>query len=495
MRVAVVSFSYEGNSFSNRLDGEEAFARNMLLEGDAVLPLIAGRALAVTGGMDALHKAGLSTVMTLAAKGVSGGSIVDAFYQNTKARILRLLEQALPFDGIYMALHGAMICESLADPEGDLLAAVRQLVGPDMPIAASLDLHANVTPEMVRHADILVGYETYPHEDAYTTGYKAADLLAQTLQGKIKPSLALRRVNAVLPVLGGSTQDDAPMARIRVKAREMEAAGEALSISYFPVQPWIDYPDVGIAALAITNDQPEQARAVATDIVSQMWQCRQEFEIPMYSPTEAITAALAMDESTVLLVDGPDSVGGGANGDNPGLLSALLSSGTDVDAAICIVDAGAAQMAHEIGIGKTADFRIGASLDARYYEPVNVQARVEKIVDGSFIYAGGAVAGAKGNMGPTALLRVGKLRIVVCSHPFYEYADEHYRICDIDFRTLRLVVFKNLMNFRNLLGDSVGHVIVDGPGGTPPRLQTAPWQRKQRPFWPCDDFPETPFME
>jgi microcystin degradation protein MlrC len=368
-----------------------------------------------------------------------------------------------------------------------LLAALRARIGPDIPIAISLDLHAHVTPRMVAAAEIVVGYETYPHVDAYRTGACAAGLLLRAMRGEIRPVTRIRKYNAIVPVLGGATLGDAPMAQVAAAARAMERAGRALSVSYFPVQPWLDMEDVGITGLAVTDADPAAAEAVAQDILDAMWQRRRDFELPAMTPAEAVQAALRR-QGRVLIIDTPDSIGGGASGDAPALIAALLELAPDVPSALAIVDPAAVQHAENIGVGGEGKFAIGAWQDTRWFTPVRVTARVERLCDGNFVYRGGPVAGATGRLGPSAVLRVGAVRILVASHAVYEHLDEHYAACGIDIDASKIVSFKQLMNFRKLLGPGVDFIALHGQGGTPLRLQDVAWQNRRRPYWPADDL-------
>ena len=488
VRVAVASFEYEGNSLSLRVEGRADFERKGLFRGDEILQALAGKKVAVMGGIEVLQDAGVELVPILATKGGSGGHVEDAFFQEVLNEIVEGVTGARPLDGVYLALHGAMICGKEKDPEGALLAAVRGAVGADLPIAASLDLHAHVSDKMVAAADILVGYETYPHVDAYETGKKAADLLVRAMRGEISPVTASRKYNAIFPVLGGATIGDAPMAEVASHARAMEREGRALSVSYFTVQPWLDMADVGVAGLAVTDGDRAKAEAAAGEILDAMWQRRHAFELPALSPDEAVQTALKLDADQVLLIDAPDSIGGGAAGDSPALLQAMLKHAKDVPAALSIYDPHSAARAFELGEGAEGDFEVGAWLDRRWFEPVRVQATVESLRDARFTYEGGPVASVEAKLGPTAVLRAGGLRLLVASHAVYEHVDEHYRACGIDIGDCRLVSFKNLMNFRKLLSDRVQFIVIQGPGGTPLRLQDVDWRHRKRPFWPADDM-------
>ena len=487
MRVAVASFEFEGNSLSLRVARRADFARLGIFEGPQVLEIARGKQLALTGGIDALTEAGAEIVPIYAARCVPGGHVEDSYFEEAKAAIVEGLAAAGPLDGIYLALHGAMICATEKDPEGALLKAIRDRLGAGPKIAVSFDLHAHVTPLQTDCAQIIVGYETYPHVDAYRTGHCAADLLARALKGRIDPVTRIAKYNAIVPVLGGATLGDAPMAHVAAHARSLEAQGRALSVSYFPVQPWLDMADVGITGLAVTDGDPQAAETVALEILDDIWDRREAFELPSMSPEQAVEAALARPGRT-LIVDAPDSMGAGASGDSPALLAAVLEKAPDTPAALYIVDAETAAQAFELGAGAEAAFKVGAKTDSRWHAPVPLTAAVERLCDGVFTYQGGPAAGARGNLGPTAVLRVGGLRLVVGTYPFYEHMDEHYAACGVDVARMKLVSFKNLMNYRKLLGEGTDFIALRGPGGAPLRLQDVDWKNRIRPYWPQQDL-------
>ena len=487
MRVAVASFEYEGNSLSLRIERREDFTRIGIYEGQAILRAIEGKDLALTGGIHALRDAGAEIIPIFAAKGGAGGHVEDSFFHEARARIADGIAAAGPLDGIYIAMHGAMICGVEKDPEGAVLAEIRARIGPHVPLAISLDLHAHVTPRMVAATDIIVGYETYPHVDTYRTGGCAAGLLLRAMRGDIRPVTRMRKYNAIVPVLGGATLGDAPMAHVAAHARALEAAGRALSVSYFPVQPWLDMVNVGITGLAVTDADPAGAEAVAQAILDDMWQRRRDFELPAMTPAQAVQAAMALPGRT-LLIDAPDSIGGGASGDAPALLAAILAYAPDAASALCIVDPQAAAQAFTLGLGAEAEFTIGAWQDQRWFKPVKLTAGVERLCDGVFTYRGGPASGATARLGPSAVLRAGGLRLLVASHAVYEHLDEHYAACGIDITACKLVSCKNLMNYKKLLGPGVGFIALHGPGGTPLRLQDVAWAHRRRPFWPADDM-------
>ena len=488
MKVAIASFEFEGNSLSLRVAHKEDFARFGLFRGPDIIKAATGKQLAVTGGLDTLTTAGAEIVPIFMSRCVSGGHVDDAFYDEVVGIIADGITAALPLDGVYLALHGAMICATEKDPEGGVIRAVRDRLGdPSIPIAVSLDLHAHVSRRMADLAQIIVGYETYPHVDAYRTGACAAGLLVRATRGEISPVTRIRKYNAIVPVLGGATLGDEPMAQVAALSRAIEADGRALSVSYFPVQPWLDMADVGITGLAITDADPAAADAAAQEVLDAMWDRRRAFELPAMTPAEAVRAATAAPGRT-LIVDAPDAMGAGAQGDSPALLGALLDIAPDTPSAVFIVDPDTAAKAFELGEGAESDFGVGAKQDDRWFSPVPVRATVERLCDGSFTYSGGPAAGATVSTGPTAVLRAGGVQILVGSLPFYEHMDEHYAACGIDIATCKIASFKNLMNYRKLLGPDVQYIPIHGPGGAPLRLQDVAWENRIRPFWPADDM-------
>jgi microcystin degradation protein MlrC len=483
-RVAVASFEFEGNSFSPKICGRPEFA--CYAEGAAVWQLIDGNPLAVSGGVEVLRAdSGLQLTPILVAQGGSGGEVERGFYRATVDKIVQALRDQGPFDGIYLALHGAMISHGVADGEGVLLEEIRAVVGWDPVIAVSLDLHANVTPAMVRNANILVGYENYPHDDAYTTGRRTCDLLVRTLRGELKPSMRMARLDMLVPVPGGSTLGDAPLAKVKALARSLET-GAVASISYFTCQPWLDDAAAGNVALAITHGDASLAARTAQQIARKLWELRDEFVVPLVEAETAIESALRSTVKPAVLADTGDSVGAGSTGDSIQVLAALLAHAADRKCAVSMVDAAAVGKAVASGVGTTLELPLGHTLDPRQGEPLQLKVQVISIHDGKFRYRAGPSAGAQGDMGPTVVLGIGSIRVLVASNGTYEYADEQFHAAGIDPADFDIVVLKNGMNFRNLLRDGSAWFLVDSAGSSSANLASLPWKNRSAPFWPRD---------
>lgn len=481
-RVAVVSFEFEGNSFSPRICGRPEFG--CYAEGAAMWPLIDGNPLAVSGGVAVLRAdPGLQLTPVLVAQGGSGGEVEAGFYRATVDKIVAGLREQGPFDGIYLALHGAMISAGVTDGEGELLEQIRAVVGPEPVIAVSLDLHANVTPKMVNMADILVGYENYPHDDAYTTGQRTCDLLVRTLRGSLSPVMRMVRLDMLVPVPGGSTLGNAPLARVKALARSLET-GAVVSTSYFTCQPWLDDDAAGNVVLAITDGDAALAAQTARQIAGKMWELREAFVVPLMAAPAAIELALQSAVKPAVLADTGDSVGAGSTGDSVHVLAALLVHAAGRKCAVSMVDPGVVQQAIASGAGTTLQLRLGHALDPRHGEPLNLTVEVVSIHDGKFRYRAGPSAGVQGDMGATVVLGIGGMRVLVASNGTYEYADEQFHAAGIDPAGFDIVVLKNGMNFRNLLRDGSAWFLVDSAGSSSANLAALPWKNRSTPFWP-----------
>lgn len=483
-RVAVASFEFEGNDFAPSVHGRELFAPYAY--GADMLSAVQGSPVAVSGGIEVIVEHGFEPVPLLIAKGGSGGRVEPAFYREVTDAIVRLVAQSGPLDGVYLALHGAMATAGVPDPEGELLARIRAVVGPQVPVAASLDLHANLTPLMAQEATVLVGYENYPHDDAYTTGKRAAELLCRTIKGEIAPVMRIARLNMLVQIAGSCTREpEGPLARVKKRAREMEAAG-LLSASYFTVQPWLDDDQALNTTLAIADGNAVLAQDAANQLADLMWRLRDDFDVPLYPVEDAVSHALRSSPRPVLLADTADCIGGGAEGDAVYVLSALLDGAPAAKSAVQIVDAEVAALAHRAGVGARIDTTVGFRRDPRYGAPIAVQADVLSLHDGQFSYAGGHLAGLGGSMGPTAVLRIGAVHVLVASIPTYEYGDEQFRACGMDPDTFDIVVLKNGMNFRNLVKPTTHWMLIDSVGSTSGNLASLAWQHRKQAFWPKD---------
>ncbi len=487
-RVALGGIFIECNQLGGKATELADFARWELHYGDDVLASTTG----VVGGMlSALRQQAADIAPLVYASTLSGGPLTDACYRQIKDELLARLRAALPVDGVLMPLHGSGVVEHLGHLEDDLLQAVRDTVGREVPIVGTLDLHAHVTEPMVRCADALFGWETYPHRDSYSTGERGAQMLSKIMDGACKPAMALAKVPVLVGGVQGHTEGPGPFAEVMRYAKEHEGRGRVLSTSVFLVQPYLDLPDMGGGGLVITDDDLEGAKELALEIARRYWQRRHDLEPEVYTPAEAISRGEKVDGGPVLLVETADCAGGGAVGDSVHTLRALIEAGGQAPYLAPVVDPQAAALCHQQGLGAEVTSELGFRVDPRWGRPITVTGHVERLSDGRFRYRGGVWAGQEGEMGPSAVLRVGAGRILITTHATYDWADEQFASMGMDTREAKYVVVKNPMNYRLGYGEAArAAFILDTPGPTPATLRHVHYTQVQRPYFPADqDIP------
>lgn len=483
-RIALGAIFTECNELGGVPITLDWFERYDLKRGDEVLGMRGG----VVGGMlQVLREQAQTVVPLLYASTCPGGYVTGECYATLKAELLARLRAALPVDGVLLPLHGAAVAEGIGDLEGDLISAIREIVGAAIPIVATLDCHAHITQAMVEGADALVAWETYPHRDAFSTGQRGARLLMETLNGHCHPRMVMAKVPVITGAIYGSTDGDDPFALIMRRAKAMEGRDGVISTSVILVQPFLDQPDMGSGALVITDGDEAKAEALATDLAQEYWARRFEFERDIVSPTEAIRRSMHISGGPIILVETADCAGGGAAGDSIATLAALLDAQTGQAALVPVVDPEAAALCHQVGLGQTITLMLGHKLDPRWGQPIAVTGRVVHLSDGRFTYTGGIWDGVEGAMGPTAVLAVGAVQIMICSYATYDWMDEQYRSVGLDPSAVKWVVAKNPMNYRQAYGPIAQAVFVlDTLGPTPPTLRHAPFKRVRRPYFPLD---------
>lgn len=483
-RIALGAIFTECNELGGVPIEMDWFERYDLKRGDEILAMTGG----VVGGMlQVLHEREALPAPCLFASTCPGGHVSAGCYATLKTELLERLAAALPVDGVLLPLHGAAVVEGVGALEGDLIGAVRAMVGPAVPIVATLDCHAHITHDMVRGANALIAWETYPHRDAFSTGQRGARLLLDMLAGRCKPTMAMAKVPVITSAIHGSTDGDGPFAALMRRAKAMEGRDGVLATSVILVQPFLDQPDMGSGAIVITDNDPVGAAELASDLAREYWQRRHEFEGDIYTPAQAIALSEAISTGPIILVETADCAGGGAAGDSIATLAALREARVSTSALIPVVDPAAAAACQRAGPGQTLTLELGHGLDPRWGRPITVTGVVRQVSAGRFRYAGGIWEGVEGDMGPTAVLEIGSLHVMVNTHATYDWMDEQYRSLGLDPRNYRFVVAKNPMNHRQAyLAIASAIFVLDTPGPTPPTLRHAPFKHVRRPYFPKD---------
>jgi microcystin degradation protein MlrC len=429
----------------------------------------------VAGLVTAAHARGWTLVPTTWCAASPSGLVERDAFETIAGELVDGLVRAAPLDGIYLDLHGAMVAEHLDDGEGELLDRIRAALGPDVPIVASLDLHANVTARMVEAADMLIAFRTYPHVDMAETGGRAASALAQLSLAK-RPAKALRQLPFLIPIVWQRT--DIEPCRGIYAALSAQERGEVWSLSFAPGFPAADFPDCRPSVLAYAAEQA-QADAAADRLAGLILERESLFEGPLYEPDEAVRIAQerACPGRPIVLADAQDNPGAGSGSDTMGMVRALLRAGVERAAIGLIVDRDAAEAAHGAGVGSTLRLGLGGRSGVPGDAPLQADYIVESLSDGRLRTGGPYYGRGSMDLGPCACLRLGGLRIVVSSRKAQMADQSMFRFVGIEPREEPILVVKSSVHFRADFESIAGDILVClAPGSMPMDPSALPWR-------------------
>ncbi|CAG2134479.1 hypothetical protein LMG31506_01391 [Cupriavidus yeoncheonensis] len=495
-RIAILGFAIESNRFapvSTRAD----FVSRAYLAGNALLSDARAPAPAMTPEIPAFVRrmdAGgpWQPVPILFANAESGGAVDHAFFMETLAIFERGLRAALPLDAVYICEHGAAITTEEDDPDGLVFEMVRSIVGPSVPIVATVDLHANVSDRMVDAVDTLISYRRNPHTDMAERGTDAADILTELMQGARFCVAHVRMPVCAPPTQLLTAPGTGPYADMIAQAEAL-ADPRIANISVVGGFAFGDTPKNGMTVIVTTRGDADLARQTAHDLVMPAWTGRAAFTPVLTSVDEAVALAKAAGEDhelpPVLLADVADNPGGGGRGNTPFLLQALLHAGVR-DAVLGVVtDPELSAQAHALGAGAefVAHFNRGES--TAYSEAFSAPATVLRLHAGQGVGRRGQLAGCSFNLGPSALLQVGAVKVVVITNRHQCHEPAFFEMFGIDIAAARTVVVKSRGHFRAAFDQFFRPeqiFSVDAPGLTSPVLSRFDFKRLPRPMVPLD---------
>jgi microcystin degradation protein MlrC len=485
--LIVGGIMHETHTFSaepTRLDTLEVVAR-----GEELLAY-RGRNHSLGGAIDGCDEQGIDLVPTFFADGTSTGVPDRATFETLLGELCERIAAALPADGIVLTLHGAMVAEGFPDAEAEIARRVRSIAGPELPIAVTLDFHANIGQAMVDAVDVITTYDTYPHTDATARAREAVDLLARVIRGELLPAMALAKP-PLLPVPQAMATATGPFRTIFERAHAMEQSGEAVTVTVAGGFPYADVPEARVSMLVTTDDDPVAARRLADELADLAWSLRQQMIVQNTAPEQAVAEAIAYPEGPVMLVDVGDNIGGGTPGDGTVLLAELLAQDAQ-EACLVIADPEAAGTAFAAGVGAEVELTVGAKTDHWHGDPVPVTGRVRLLCDGQWVHEGPENAGLPVDMGPTAVLRCGGVNLVLTSHKSMPGDQQQLKSVGIDPLRQKIIVVKAAVRWRGGFGPIAKHAVYAGtPGLGSVDLRRFPYQRLRRPIFPLD--PETTF--
>ena len=491
MRLFLAMMSHETNTFSNLPTDRGQFEARNLHYGGEIVEAYRGTGTCLGGMIDAAARHGATLIPSVAAAASPAGLVTRDIYGHVKDRLLRDLKAAGKVDGVLLDLHGAMVPEGLDDGEGDLIEAVRRAVGPAVPIAVTLDFHGNLSEAMVRGADLLAGYKTYPHVDMGERGVEATERLIDIVGKRLKPTVALRKP-PILPPLGNQGTARGPMRRLYDLAAGMERDPKVISISIFAGFPLADIPDAGFGVYVVTDDDQALADRLADEIADTAWKHRHEFIHTALPVREAVAKALASSGKPIVLADMADNTGGGAAGDGTEILRELVRVGARSAIVACLWDPKAVAQCVQAGPGSSVTLDVGGKVDDRHGVPLRVTGVVRTLSDGRFVHKGPMARGLPGRLGTTAVLDVNDVKVILISHRWQTLDPEMIRFVGLDPLDHKILVVKSTIHYRAAFEPIASDIIeVDAPGLSSSNLARFDFKRIRRPIFPLD--PDTAY--
>jgi microcystin degradation protein MlrC len=481
-RIAVGGFLHETNTFAPTKATYQDFVHGggwpAMAQGDDVLKIMRNINVGLSGFIEAAEARGWELVPTISCGASPSAHVTKDAYERIVAAMIEGIKAAGPLDAVYLDLHGAMVTEHLDDGEGEILARVRKVIGKELPLVASLDLHANVTPEMVEHADALIAYRTYPHVDMADTGRAAAKHLALLLKTEQKFAKAFRQLPFLIPISWQCTNDQ-PTKGIYRKLAALESDAVP-TLSFAPGFPAADFCHCGPSVFAYGRTQAD-ADAAADNIATLIESHEDDFDGRIYSPDEGVRHAMELAtraKKPIIIADTQDNPGAGGDSDTTGMLRALVRNNATRAAIGVIYDPDSAKAAHAAGVGASVTLALGGKSGIVGDAPYKETFVVEKLSDGKFVAPGPYYGGRDMDMGPSAALRIGDIRVVVSSHKAQLADQSMYRYVGIEPTEQAILVNKSSVHFRADFEPIAEKLLIcAAPGAMPADTAALPWTR------------------
>jgi microcystin degradation protein MlrC len=453
-RIAIGGFQHETNTFAPSPADYAAFEAGGgwpgVQFGEPLFAAVAGANIPAAGAIDALRAAGHQLVGTAWAAASPSAAVTTNAYERIAGEIVKRLRDALPVDGVYLDLHGAMVSERFDDGEGELLRRVREAVGARVPVAASLDLHCNFTHAMFAGADAFVAYRTYPHVDMAETGARAARLLDGMLRGGGRLKGAWHGFDFLTGIPSQCSFIE-PCKGLYADLAALEKKFDA-TLSFTPGFPMADFAGCGMAVQAYGKDATKVEQAVE-ELRGRVADAEKDFALELHLPEDAVARARARGEPgrPVVLADTQDNPGAGGNGDTTGLLRALIGQRAEAAVLGLLIDKDAAARAHQAGQGATLAFALGGRSRIAGDAPFEGEFTVERLGDGAFTCTGPMFKGFRMTLGGMALLRskaAPGVRVVLASRKVQAADQEMFRHVGIEPAKERILALKSSVHFR-----------------------------------------------
>jgi microcystin degradation protein MlrC len=488
MRILLAGQMHESNTFAATPANRERFEEGSLAAGPDVIPIWKDAHHEFGGFIEGAGRFGFEAIPSVMALATPSGPVDDAVLDEVVDRVIADYRKAGP-DGVLLALHGAMVTARYPSADTEVLRRIREAIGPSVPLIASLDFHANCDPRMADYANALVGYQTYPHVDQRQRGLLAAEMVARTVRGEIRPVTHIAKRPMIANILGQAT-DREPMKGLMAAARAAEKRSGMLSVSVMGGFQYADVPCMGPSVIAVADGDREVARTVAEELADRMWEVRKELAGPCASPAEAVRRAKAAPRGPVVLVDLGDNIGGGSAGDGTVLLDEMLRQ--DVNSGVVALFAPeAVRECQHAGVGSRFARRVGGAVDRLHGDPVEVSGSIVGLFDGTWVETEARHGGRRHNdQGRTAVVRLdGGITLVLNSLQTPPFSLGQLTSVGSDPKSVQMIVVKAAVAYKAAYAPVAAEIIeVDTPGVTAVNPARFTYHHIARPLYPLDDI-------
>lgn len=490
-RFAVGSFIQESNTFCPELSTLSRFKQMTLLIGDDILPH-AGSSTDFIGGMaKAANDLGISLYGTVAAEASPYGIVEKSAYEYVKGVLYDKLKRAPSIDGVVFSFHGGMVSETTTDPEGELIELIRTIVGPDIPICCTFDLHCKVSERMIEHASAFFYNNENPHVDSFDRGVEAVQTCFRIASKEIAPVMAMAKPGMIVPTLNVRPPTSGPLVDIFNRAFEIERRNKkVININIGAGFPWQDVPDAGVNVVSVVDRDRGLAQEIADHLSDAIWRVRTEF-IPnnLVEVKDAVGMAIAEQSGPTVLIDVADNPGDGTTMDSNGILRELLEQGATQAAVGCIRQPDAVQRCVEAGIGSVVKLEVGDPYRV-VGKPIEMTVSIKSLTDGTFHAASPIWGNRTYSHGRTAVVTCEGIDIILCERTggLGNNFPELFVRNGIDPRQRKILVIKTFQMYSEPHYRQIADrfIEVDAPGQATPHLSRLSWKNIPRPVYPID---------
>ena len=490
LRAVVAMMEHETNTFS---PVPTPLSRFSPVTGKDVVKNYKGTGTGIGAFLDLATEAGMELSTPMAGNANPSGRVEASAYAAMCDAICDAI--AAGCDVCFLDLHGAMVTETTEDGEGSLLKRIRQMA-PDLPIAVSLDLHANITPEIVENCTVLVGYKTYPHIDMYEAGEHAGRIMLRALKGEIRPVMAWGQRPILAQTLRMGHRDE-PMKTMIALAREEEKNG-LLAASVFGGFALADIRNAGLSIVTVADGNRARAEEASERLLGVAWKEKAEWLFHSEPLADTVARAKTMTEGPVILLDHADNSASGGTQDTVAVLAEVIDQGLEDVAMFGICDPDAVEKMQAAGVGNEVTLDLGGKVDmptiGRKGEPLKITGKVRAVTDGDFVITVPMGRGTTMSMGKTAVLDTGKVQVVVCSKHTEPYDLGVFRSVGIEPTAKRYLILKSRIHFRaGFEAIAKAELPCNGVGVTSSDNSLFTFEAVRRPIYPLDmDCPERP---